>query len=140
MLMMNQPIPGAPPGVGPQAPAPAPAPAAPPPSAQVPAASVPGAGLPGVPRAAGAQSAVPSKLKGTMVGVAPMSGGAAPVGPGGHAFPPTMPMAAVPHAAPTPAPGLGMGGAPGQAPMGGMGGEPGMSPPAQGQAAAPGHG
>lgn len=101
MLMMNQPIPGAPPGVGPQPPA-----ATPPPPAAAPPAAAPTGGMPGVPgapRAAGAQSAVPSKLKGTMVGVAPMSGGGAPsptvpsaVSPPAQAFPQTAPMAAVP--------------------------------------------
>jgi hypothetical protein len=58
MLMMNQPVPGGTPAPGAAAPAPAPGPARP---AGAPAP--PGAGAP----------AAPSKLKGTMVGVAPMA-------------------------------------------------------------------
>lgn len=130
MLMMNQPIPGAPPGVGPQPAAP-PAPAAAPPPAAAAPAPAPGgvAGPSGVPRAAGAQSAISSKLKGTMVGVAPMSGGAAP----SPVFPATAPMAAVPapaaQAGPPPgAMGAPMGGAPRTPPPPGMGAAPGYNP------------
>ena len=80
MLMMNQPgaIPSSPPVPG------APPPARPGPPGALPP---PGAG------------AVPSKLKGTMVGVAPMAIGGAPVPPAG-----TAPMAATPGLTPMPPP------------------------------------
>jgi hypothetical protein len=110
MLMMNQPqIPGVTPGV-PATPAvpPVPVPAAPAASAPVQRTSVPGA-VPGAPL-----SAVPSKLKGTMVGVAPM----ALQGQSGQA-PVSVPSAGATRAAP-PAP----------APVGHLDSGPGYMPPA----------
>jgi len=98
MLMMNQP--GSIPGAPPVPPAPGPRPGAAPPP--------PGAGH------------VPSKLKGTMVGVAPMAGTGLPLPPPTPPPPPPHPghggtasSPAPPHIAPKPAPGADAGGATG---------------------------
>lgn len=108
MLMMNQPGAAAPAVPGPPAPTPA---------AGAPAAPVPGPGpapaggsVPGRPAGSVGAAGPPSKLKGTMVGVAPPIAGAAPAfpqGPAAGAPAPAYgapPAAAAPAYAPAPAP------------------------------------